>query len=72
VQQKQVIGYVGATGLATGPHLHYAVKRDGHFLNPLHLKIPRDAPIPRALLSDFREKISPLRASLAGEPMALN
>jgi murein DD-endopeptidase MepM/ murein hydrolase activator NlpD len=72
VQQKQVIGFVGATGLATGPHLHYAVKRDGHFLNPLHLKIPRDAPIPRALLPDFREKISPLRTSLAGEPMALN
>jgi len=37
VSQKQIIGYVGATGLATGPHLHYAVKRGGAFMNPLQL-----------------------------------
>ncbi|HVI76314.1 MAG TPA: M23 family metallopeptidase [Anaeromyxobacteraceae bacterium] len=71
VQQKQIIGYVGATGLATGPHLHFAVKRDGRFVNPLHLQVPRDAPIPAAQLPDFREKISPLRAKLEG-PVALN
>jgi murein DD-endopeptidase MepM/ murein hydrolase activator NlpD len=71
VSQKQVIGYVGATGLATGPHLHYAVKRDGRFMNPLQLKVPREAPIPEKWLPDFQEKVAPLRAKLAGEMAAL-
>ena len=71
VSQKQVIGYVGATGLATGPHLHYAVKRDGRFMNPLQLKVPREAPIPEKWLPDFQEKIAPLRAKLEGEIAAL-
>jgi murein DD-endopeptidase MepM/ murein hydrolase activator NlpD len=71
VAQKQVIGYVGATGLATGPHLHYAVKRDGRFMNPLQLKVPREAPIPEKWLPDFQEKVAPLRAKLAGEMAAL-
>jgi len=71
VSQKQVIGFVGETGLATGPHLHYAVKRGGSFMNPLQLKVPRDAPIPEKWLPDFREKISPLRARLVGELAAL-
>lgn len=71
VAQKQVIGWVGATGLATGPHLHYAVKRGGHFMNPLQLKVPREDPVPQAWLPDFKDKIGPLRAKLEGEIDAL-
>lgn len=71
VSQKQVIGFVGSTGLATGPHLHYAVKRGGRYVNPLQLKVPREAPIPEKWMDDFREKISPLRARLEGELAAL-
>jgi murein DD-endopeptidase MepM/ murein hydrolase activator NlpD len=71
VSQKQIIGYVGATGLATGPHLHYAVKRAGAFMNPLQLKVPREAPIPERWMPDFREKISPVRARLEGDLAAL-
>jgi murein DD-endopeptidase MepM/ murein hydrolase activator NlpD len=37
VEQKQVIGYVGATGLATGPHVCFRVQRDGRYVNPLEL-----------------------------------
>lgn len=72
VSQKQVIGYVGSTGRSTGPHLHYAVKRNGQYMNPLRLQIPRDAPVPARWLADFREKTAPLRARLEGEPLAMN
>jgi murein DD-endopeptidase MepM/ murein hydrolase activator NlpD len=72
VGQKQIIGYVGATGLATGPHLHYAVRRGGAFINPLQLKIPRDAPVPPRWLEDFRAKISPLRDRLDADSVAVN
>jgi hypothetical protein len=57
--------------MATGPHLHYAVKRGGAFMNPLQLKVPREAPIPEKWMPDFREKISPLRAKLEGDLAAL-
>ena len=40
VKQRQVIGYVGMTGLATGPHLHYEVIRNGHHINPSTIKVP--------------------------------
>jgi murein DD-endopeptidase MepM/ murein hydrolase activator NlpD len=71
VSQKQVIGAVGRTGLATGPHLHYAVRRGGAFVNPLSLKVPRGAPVPPEWRQDFLEKIGPLRARLDQSPLAM-
>lgn len=70
VNQKQVIGAVGQTGLASGPHLHFAVKRDGAFLNPLTVKLPREAPLPNAFRADFKRKIEPLQAKLDAQPIA--
>jgi hypothetical protein len=45
VRQKQVLGYVGRTGLATGPHLDYRLKSKGRFVDPLRVKFPSGKPV---------------------------
>ena len=58
VKQGQVIGYVGQTGLATGPHLHYEFQVNGVHRDPLTIKLPSAAPIAVAERKDFMEKTS--------------
>jgi murein DD-endopeptidase MepM/ murein hydrolase activator NlpD len=53
VTQGQIIGYVGASGYASGPHLDFRVKRGGKFVNPRKLKLPAAAPVSGELKEQF-------------------
>jgi len=59
-----VIGYVGNTGLATGPHLHYEFRIKGEHVNPLTAKLPRSLPLENSLLAEFKSQTQPLIAKL--------
>ncbi|AOS96801.1 Murein DD-endopeptidase MepM [Microbulbifer aggregans] len=66
VKQRQVIGTVGATGYATGPHLHYEFLVDGSHRNPATIvrKLPKAKSIPSAEMDRFRTQTQPLLAKL--------
>lgn len=53
VKQGDVIGYVGMTGLATGPHLHYEFRINGVHVDPLKVKFPDSAPVKKEHLANF-------------------
>ena len=64
VRQKRVLGYVGKTGLATGPHVCFRVAKNGHYVNPLRIESPAAEPVPGDLRTEFESMRDMLLAHL--------
>ena len=64
VKQGDIIGYVGQSGLASGPHLHYEFRLNGVHKNPMRVKFPNAAPIPKKERSAFKTVAATLMTQL--------
>ena len=71
IERGQVIGYVGSTGLSTGPHLHYELTRDGEHLNPLQFTCDREPSLGQAFVKQFERAKREVTRQLASLPATM-
>jgi murein DD-endopeptidase MepM/ murein hydrolase activator NlpD len=68
VHKGQIVGYVGSTGLSTGPHLHFEIYQDHKYVDPLNFESPAEDQIESALLKVFENRKQLFTAELAATP----
>jgi murein DD-endopeptidase MepM/ murein hydrolase activator NlpD len=64
VRQGQVIGFVGSTGMSTGPHVHYEILVNGRFVDPLRVKLPRGRSLEGSVMAGFEKERDRLDAQM--------